>query len=107
MKTRLIFQFSAVFSQAPSVQVYVRPLEVTVPADFEDSKSGAPQTGATSSSGIASEKENSKPPTVWSTMTTQIAAETSVKRWSIPPVKTEEGQPPGPVSITYLATNLV
>ena len=115
----------AIFVEAPSVQVYVRPLEVTVPADFEDSKSGAPQvssnlasrlrlrgtikfqTGTTSSSGIASEKENSKPPTVWSTMTTQIAAETSVKRWSIPPVKTEEGQPPGPVSITHFATNLV
>ncbi|CAI2349796.1 unnamed protein product [Caenorhabditis sp. 36 PRJEB53466] len=64
----------------PSVEVFVRPLEVTVPADF-----------------LYQKPEESKPQkTYWSTMTSNIHTETSIKRWSIPPVTIEEGKPPGP-----------
>ncbi|CAB3403663.1 unnamed protein product [Caenorhabditis bovis] len=62
----------------PAVKVYVRPLEVTVPADFIYKKSSEQQK------------------TYWSTMTSRIETETTVNRWSIPPIKTVEGQPPGP-----------
>uniref|UniRef100_A0A1I7UJT6 NADH-ubiquinone oxidoreductase subunit n=1 Tax=Caenorhabditis tropicalis TaxID=1561998 RepID=A0A1I7UJT6_9PELO len=62
----------------PSVKVFIRPLEVTVPADYLFQKPEAPQK------------------TYWSTMTSHIATETSVKRWSIPEVVKEEGHPPGP-----------
>ncbi|CCD65376.1 Protein pat-12 [Caenorhabditis elegans] len=64
--------------EEPSVKVFIRPLEVTVPADFLFQKPEKAQK------------------TYWSTMTSHIATETSVNRWSTEPVVREEGRPPGP-----------
>ncbi|VDP39849.1 unnamed protein product [Heligmosomoides polygyrus] len=71
-----------------AVRVFVRPLEISLPSDhLASDKACAPPL-----------PEQAPPqPTVWSTMSSRIEAETSVKRWSTPVVKTEEGQPPGPV----------
>ncbi|KAK6741532.1 hypothetical protein RB195_009411 [Necator americanus] len=74
-----------------SVHVYVRPLEITLPADLTNA---ALRTEAAAAPPPPLPEQ--APPKVWSTMSARIEAETSVKRWSTPIVKTEEGQPPGP-----------
>uniref|UniRef100_A0A1I7XSS3 Uncharacterized protein n=1 Tax=Heterorhabditis bacteriophora TaxID=37862 RepID=A0A1I7XSS3_HETBA len=68
------------------VKVHIRPVEVTVPGNFNDQPSEK----------LLLPPETTPSKTVWSTMTTRIETETSIKRWSTPIVKTEEGQPPGP-----------
>ncbi|PIC40736.1 hypothetical protein B9Z55_008380 [Caenorhabditis nigoni] len=79
-------EVAIVHYQEPSVKVFIRPLEVTVPAEYLSQKPEVPQK------------------TYWSTMTSHMSAatETSIKRWSIPEKVTEEGQKPGPVSCEHL-----
>ncbi|EYC07742.1 hypothetical protein Y032_0069g371 [Ancylostoma ceylanicum] len=79
--------------QPTAVQVYVRPLEITLPADLTNP---TPAAAAAATEAAPPPLPEQAPPKVWSTMSTRIEAETSVKRWSTPVVKTEEGQPPGP-----------
>nr|ACI49207.1 hypothetical protein Csp3_JD04.006 [Caenorhabditis angaria] len=82
-------EFKEIAVATTSVEVFIRPLEVTVPADFIYT------TTSTTPAAPASENPD-QPRTFWSTMTSRIETETSIKRWSIPPVTTVEGNPPGP-----------
>uniref|UniRef100_A0A7I4YDU6 CAP n=1 Tax=Haemonchus contortus TaxID=6289 RepID=A0A7I4YDU6_HAECO len=77
-----------------AVRVYVRPLEITLPTDDFTTTANDPPPPPLPEK--APPPPPPVPPTVWSTMSSRIEAETSVKRWSTPVVKTEEGQPPGP-----------
>ncbi|CAD6197562.1 unnamed protein product [Caenorhabditis auriculariae] len=77
-------------TEPPAVKVYIKPLEVTVPTEDQEKKE------AKSAEEPPPLPEQQPPKTYWSTMTSRIETETSVKRWSIPPVRTEEGIPPGP-----------
>ncbi|VDL83212.1 unnamed protein product [Nippostrongylus brasiliensis] len=77
------------FSEPIAVRVFVRPLEITLPSEGFEPPPPLPEEAPPPPPPVA-------PPSVWSTMSSRIETETSVKRWSTPVVKTEEGQPPGP-----------